>query len=86
MNVTVDVRKPCSSLFPLEHFVEMHAQASIIKCQELDLILLESLMTTIHGHEETVARGRHKRAKDKEFLVSCIMGTVHAWVFLHFWM
>ena len=55
--------RPCSSLFPLEHYVDMRGQASLMTHQELDLVLLGSLMTTIHDHDTTVARGRHKPAK-----------------------
>ena len=55
--------KPCSSLFTLEHFVDMRSQASLMTHQELDLVILGSLMTTLHDHETTVARGRHKPSK-----------------------
>lgn len=55
--------KPCSSLFPLEHYIDMRSQASLMTHQELDLVLLGSLMTTLHDHDTTVARGRHKPAK-----------------------
>ena len=55
--------KPCSSLFTLEHYVDMRSQASLMTHQELDLVLLGSLMTTLHDHDTTVARGRHKPAK-----------------------
>ena len=55
--------KPCSSLFTLDHFVDMRAQASLMTHQEFDLVLLGSLMTTLHDHDTTVARGRHKAAK-----------------------
>ena len=58
--------KPCSSLFPLEHFAEMRSQAFLMTHQELDLVLLGSLMTTLHDHEDTVARGRHKPVKRKK--------------------
>ena len=51
--------KPCSSLFPLEHFIDMRSQASLMTCQELDLVL----MTTIYDHDAIVARGRHKPVK-----------------------
>ena len=54
--------KPCS-LFPLEHFVDMSAQVNIMTHQELDLVLLRSLMMTMHNGDETVAHGRHKPAK-----------------------
>ena len=55
--------KPCSSLFSLEHYVDMRGQASLMTHQELDLVLLGSLMTTLHDHDTTVVRGRHKPAK-----------------------
>ena len=60
--------KPCSSLFPLEHYVDMRAQAAAMTNQELDLVLLGLIMTTIHDHDETVVRGRHKPAKRKSFI------------------
>ena len=55
--------KPCSSLVPLEHFDDRRSQASLMTCQELDLVLMGSLMTTIHDHDTTVSRGRHKPVK-----------------------
>ena len=55
--------KPCILLFPLEHFVDMRSQASVMIHQELDLVLMGSLMTTLHDHDTTVARGRHKPVK-----------------------
>lgn len=55
--------KPCSTLFPLEHYIEMRAQVSLLTHQELDLLLLGSIMTTIENHEETSVRGRHKPIK-----------------------
>jgi len=61
--------KPCSSLFPLEHYVDMHAQAAAMTNQELNLVLLGLIMTTIHDHDETVVRGRHKPAKRKSFII-----------------
>ena len=54
--------KPCNSLFTLEHFVDMRGQASLMTHQELDLVLLGSLMTTLHDHD-AVTRGRHKPTK-----------------------
>ena len=51
--------KPWSLLFPLEHFVDMHRQASAMTHQELDLVLMGSLLTSLHDHDTTVAWGRH---------------------------
>ena len=52
--------KPCSLLFPHEHFVDMRSQASVMTHQELDPVLMGSIMTTLHDHDTTVACGRHK--------------------------
>ena len=57
--------KPCSTLFPLEHYIDMRAQVSLLSHHELDLLLLGSIMTTIENHDETTARGRHKPLKRK---------------------
>ena len=68
VNVPVGARKQmanhvASSLFTLEHFVDMRSQASLMTHQELDLVILGSLMTTLHDHETAVAHGRHKPSK-----------------------
>ena len=47
-------------LFKLKHYVNMRSQASLMTYQELDLVLLGALMTTLHDH---VACCRHKPAK-----------------------
>ena len=57
--------KPCSTLFPLEHYINMRAQVSLLSHHELDLLLLGSIMTTIENHDETSVRGRHKPLKRK---------------------
>ena len=57
--------KPCSTLFPLEHYIDMHALVSLLSHHELDLLLLGSIMTTIENHDETSAHGRHKPLKRK---------------------
>ena len=55
--------KPCSTLFPLDHYIQMRAQVSLLTRHELDLLLLGSIMTTIENHEETSGHGRHKPVK-----------------------
>ena len=76
--------KPCSLLFPLEHFVEMGSQASLITHQELDLVLMGLIMTTIH--DTTVARGRHKPANrvniTSHFMHNGYHMCIHAFAFL----
>ena len=78
--------KPCSSLFPLEHFVEMRSQASLMTRQELDLVIMGSLLTTIHDHESTVGRGRHKPSKRSKitshFMHNGFHVCIHTFAFL----
>ena len=53
---------PCSSQFPLEYYIERHAQASLLMRGELDLVMLGSAMCTTgmdyvaHGWHKTVSR------------------------------
>ena len=53
--------KPCSSLFSMEHYLELRAQASFLTHDELDLVLMGSIMSTILTDD--VAWCRHKPAK-----------------------
>ena len=41
----------------------MRSQVSLLTHQELDLLLLGSIMTTIENHEVTSVHGRHKPIK-----------------------
>ena len=54
--------KPCSTLFSTEHYIDHHAQASLLNRQELDLVLLGSIMTTVLDRD-SIVDGRHKPAK-----------------------
>jgi len=40
--------KPCGTQFPLEYYIEIRAQASLLTRNELDMVLLCSVMTTIN--------------------------------------
>ena len=53
--------KPCSTLFSLEHYIELRAQASFLTHDELDLVLMGSIMSTIMTND--VAWCRHKPTK-----------------------
>ena len=53
--------KPCSTLFSLEHYIELRAQASFLTHDELDLVLMGSIMSTIMTDD--IAWRRHKPAK-----------------------
>ncbi|XP_065901333.1 uncharacterized protein [Dysidea avara] len=51
--------RPCSSQFTTEHLIEMRAQASLMTHDELDMVILGSLMTTLN-RSENIIDGRHK--------------------------
>ena len=53
--------KACSDLFPLDHYIELRAQASFLTHDELDLTLMGSIMSTLLT--EDVAWDRHKPTK-----------------------
>ena len=63
--------KPCSTLFTLEHYIEHRSLASLLTRQELDLMLLGSIMTTVMDRD-SIVDGRHKPAKRKK-ISSCHM-------------
>ena len=55
-------RKPCSFLFPVDYYIETRSQASLLTRQQLDLVLLGSVMSTT-AVEKDVSCGRHKPTK-----------------------
>lgn len=54
--------KPCSSLFAIDYYINIRSQASLLTRQQLDLVLLGSVMSTT-AVEKNVVRGRHKPMK-----------------------
>ena len=78
--------KPCSTLFPVEHYIQHRTQASLLTRQELDLVLLGSIMTTVLDRD-SIVDGRHIPAKRRNcHHVTCIVDTVYAKVLTHFCM
>jgi len=67
--------KPCSTLF------QLHAQLYMMTNDELDMVLIGSLMTTVHNQEDTTVRSRHK-----SHLALCIMVTMSPRQLLGFFM
>lgn len=59
---TCGYTKANSKLFSIDHYFEHRFQASLLTQQELDLILLGSIMTTVLDHD-SIVDGRHKPAK-----------------------
>ena len=61
---------PCSTLFTLEHYIEMRAQCSLLTHDELDLVLMGFLSSAILDSDE-VKDGRHQKpAKRKRLTIS----------------
>ena len=54
--------RPCSTQFSAEYIIEMRAQASLLTHDELDMVILGSLMTTLN-RSENIVDGRHKPKK-----------------------
>ena len=54
--------KPCSSLFPLDHHIDLRAQSSLLTHDELDLTLLVCIMCAVIT-DEYIRDGCHKPAK-----------------------
>ena len=53
--------KPCSTLLSTEHYIDHRAQTSLLNRQQLDLVLLGSIMT-IGLYSDSIVNGRHKPA------------------------
>ena len=54
--------KPCHSLFASEYYIDISAQASFLTRQQLDIVLLGSVMSTTAVDKDVVC-GRHKPTK-----------------------
>ena len=57
--------KPCSTLLSTEHYIDHHAQTSLLNRQQLDLVLLGSIMTTVLD-SDSIVNGRHKPANRRK--------------------
>ena len=51
--------KPCNTLFSVEYYIEHRSLASLLTRQELNLVLLGSIMTTVMDRD-SIVDGRHK--------------------------
>ena len=58
---------PCSSLFPLEHCIQLRAQSSFLTRDELDLTLIGAIMSTVI-QDDYVRDGHHKNLKNKNIM------------------
>ena len=60
--------KPCSGLFREEHYAELRAQAYFLTHEQLDLVILGSIMATIR--KDDISHGRHKPAKRQKTMMT----------------
>ena len=62
--------KPCSTLFTEEHYVDLRAQASFLTHEQLDLVILGSIMATVNRDEFRPGYTRHKPAKRQKMVTT----------------
>ena len=56
--------KPCSSLFSMDHYLDLRVQASHLTYDELDLVLMGSVMSTILTDDVAWCRHKHKEKQN----------------------
>ena len=54
--------EPCSGLFSVEHYVNLRAQCCLLSKDELDMVLMGSIMSTVNIGDK-IHDGRHKPVK-----------------------
>ena len=57
--------RPCSSLFSVEHYIQLRAQSSFLNRDESDLTVIGAIMSTVM-HDDYVRDGRHKNPKRRK--------------------
>ena len=62
--------KPCSILFTEEHYTDLRVQASFLTHEQLDLVILGSIMATDSRDEFRPAYTRHKSAKRQNMVTT----------------
>jgi len=55
--------KPCSGLFSLEQYIDLRAQSSFFTHDQLDLVLMGSLMSTVNDSDKGVGQNSAKRQR-----------------------
>ena len=62
------VRLTCGWLFSEEHYTELRAQSYFLTHEQLDLVILGSIMATIR--KDDISHGRHKPAKRQKTMMT----------------
>ena len=55
--------KPCSGLFSLEQHIESRAQSSFLTREQLDLVLMGSILSTVNDSDKGVGCHQTKRQR-----------------------
>ncbi|XP_065884511.1 uncharacterized protein [Dysidea avara] len=58
--------RPCSTLFTAEYYRDIRAQAALLSHEQLDMVILGSIMSTI-STDEDIVHGRHKIEKRSRY-------------------
>ena len=66
----------CSSLFPLDEYVSHCAQASLLTRNELDLVIIGSVMCLVNTHPNRKS-GKHKPTKRKRLFTTFLHNGQH---------
>ena len=56
--------KPCSGLYSLEQYIESRAQSSLLTREQLDLVLMGSILSTVNDSDKGV-NGRHQAKRQR---------------------
>ena len=59
-------RNPCSSLFTVDHYILLRAKSALLTHDELDMVLLGSIMSTTLDDSHSIRDSRHKDAKRRK--------------------
>ena len=62
--------RPCSTLFTEDHYTNLRAQASFLTHEQLDLVILGSIMATVSRDEYRPTYTRHKPAKRQKMVTT----------------
>ena len=59
-------RSPCSFLFTVDHYILLRAQSALLTHDELDMVLLRSIMSTTLDDSHSIRDSRHNDAKKQK--------------------
>ena len=79
--------KPCSTLFSREYFIDTRAQSFLLSREQLDMLLLGSIASTVCDDDDVGARSDHRPAKRQRTTIDYMHKGYHVcrntFIFLH---